>query len=606
MNLLLRSIRSVFALGLSLFALTSVRVQAHVGNHPSVHDTVAGIIERMKKEMPADQLREVTLAQVENFLTPKEREILANEHINFKVNVPVRVTVLHDAKLANDPFWLAERGFKATGVSVKEGKNVFDAWEKNFPAGEIGLGVHALTGSGNHYLVTLTPTNPTDKVEVTDLYPGNLRLAEFRSGVEPYVDQIDVLHSVPGELAGQTLIQVDADREEAAKLINIFRWTQYPATEKPDQIVLTWSDDPKTSQTIQWRTSTKIKKGFVSYAKKADFNRFNPRKPIRVAAVTTKLETPTLLNDPLVHRHTAVLRNLEPGTTYVYSVGDGSESGWTELAEFTTAPAGTQPFSFVYMGDAQNGLDRWGSLVHNAFRSRPDAAFYVMAGDIINRGAERNDWDSFFYNAAGIYDRRTLVPALGNHEYQGGSPRLYLEQFALPHNGPGTIPPECAYSFEYGNALFVVLDSNLSAKAQTQWLEERLSQTKATWKFAVYHHPAYSSGGNRDNLEVRTEWVPLFDKYHVDLALQGHDHAYLRTYPMKGNQRVADPKTGTIYIISVSGTKHYSQAKHDYTEFGMTNVSTYQVLDLQISGNRLIYRAYDTEGKLRDEFVIEK
>ena len=606
MNSSIKSFRPTAWLGLGLLAFAIHSTLAHVSNHPSVHDTVAGIIERMKKEMTADQLREVTLAQVERFLAPKEREILANEHIHFKVNVPVRVTVLHDAKLANDPFWLAERGFKATGVSVKEGKNVFDAWEKTFPAGEIGLGVHALTGSGNHYLVTLAPTNPTDKVEVTDLYPGNLRTTEFRSGVEPYVDQIDVLHSVPGELAGQTLIQVDADREEAAKLINIFRWTQYPATEKPDQIVLTWSDDPKTSQAIQWRTSTKIKRGFVSYAKKADFNRFNPRKPIRVAAVTTKLETPTLLNDQVVHRHTAVLRNLAPGTTYVYSVGDGSDGGWTELAEFTTAPAGTQPFSFVYMGDAQNGLDRWGSLVHNAFRSRPDAAFYVMAGDIINRGAERNDWDSFFYNAADIYDRRQLVPALGNHEYQGGAPRLYLEQFALPHNGPRTIPPECAYSFEYGNALFVVLDSNLSAKAQTQWLEEKLSQTKATWKFAVYHHPAYSSGGNRDNLEVRTEWVPLFDKYHVDLALQGHDHAYLRTYPMKGNQRVKDTKTGTVYIISVSGTKHYSQAAHDYTEFGMTNVSTYQVLDIQISGNRLVYRAYDTDGKLRDEFVIEK
>jgi hypothetical protein len=38
----------------------------------------------------------------------------------------------------------------------------------------------------------------------------------------------------------------------------------------------------------------------------------------------------------------------------------------------------------------------------------------------------------------------------------------------------------------------------------------------------------------------------------------------------------------------------------------MTNVSTYQVLDLQISGNRLVYRAYDIDGRIRDEFVIEK
>ena len=602
----MKHLRFKAALGFCLLTLAVSRLQAHVDSHPSVHDTVAGIIERMKKELSPEQLREITLAQVEKFLTPKEREILGTEHITFKVNVPVRVSILHDAKLGNDPFWLVERGFKATGVSVKEGKNIFEVWQKDFPAGQVGLGIHALTGSGNHYFVSLAPTKPGDKVEVGELYPGNLRVAEFRAGVEHYVDQIDTLKTVPPELEGQTLISVDSEREEDARLVNLFRWTPYPATEKPDQTVLTWSDDPRTSQAIQWRTSTKVKHGFVSYQRKPDFNRFNPRKPARVPAITTKLATPTLLNDPLVHRHTAVLRGLEAGTTYVYSVGDGSESGWTELAEFTTAPAGTQPFSFVYMGDAQNGLDRWGTLVHNAFRARPDAAFYVMAGDLVNRGAERDDWDSLFHNAAGIYDRRTLVPVIGNHECQGGRPRLYLEQFALPHNGPSTIEAKRAYSFDYGNALFVILDSNLPAKTQTKWLEEKLSQTKATWKFAVYHHPAYSSGGNRDNLEVRAEWAPLFDKYHVDLALQGHDHAYLRTYPMKGNQRVADPKTGTVYIISVSGTKHYAQAAHDYTEFGMTNVATYQVLDLQISGNRLVYRAYDIDGKLRDELVIEK
>jgi 3',5'-cyclic AMP phosphodiesterase CpdA len=349
-----------------------------------------------------------------------------------------------------------------------------------------------------------------------------------------------------------------------------------------------------------------VKSGYVQYLKKSDHERFNPRKPSRAAATTTKIETPLLLNDPVVLRHTAVLRGLSPGTTYVYSVGDGSADGWTGLSEFTTAPAGAQPFSFVYMGDAQNGLDRWGTLVHNAFRSRPDAAFYVMAGDIVNRGAERNDWDSLFRNAEGVYDRRQLVPAIGNHECQGGHPTLYLDQFALPRNGPAGLEPERAYSFEYANALFVILDSNLDPQKQAAWLEEKLSQTKATWKFVVYHHPAYSSGGNRDNEDVRAAWTPLFDKYHVDLALQGHDHAYLRTYPLKANKRVASPKDGTVYIISVSGTKMYKQEKHDYTEFGMTNVATYQVLDIQISGNRLVYRAYDIDGKLRDELVIEK
>ena len=102
------------------------------------------------------------------------------------------------------------------------------------------------------------------------------------------------------------------------------------------------------------------------------------------------------------------------------------------------------------------------------------------------------------------------------------------------------------------------------------------------------------------------DWTPLFDKYHVDLALQGHDHAYLRTYPMKDKKRVGSAAEGTIYLVSVSGTKFYEQGKHDYTEFGMTNVATYQLLDITIEEDRLVYKAYDIDGKVRDEFVIEK
>jgi len=225
----------------------------------------------------------------------------------------------------------------------------------------------------------------------------------------------------------------------------------------------------------------------------------------------------------------------------------------------------------------------------------------------VNRGNERWDWDHFFKNAEGVYENKQLVPAIGNHEDQGDEgPWMYLELFDLPDNGPVGVTPERAYSFEYSNALFVVLDSNVHPADQVEWLDAQLANSDKTWKFAIYHHPAYSSGENRNNKEVRELWGALFDKYHVDLALQGHDHAYLRTFPMYNEQAVPTAAQGTIYIVSVSGTKHYDQGDFDYTEFGMTNVATYQVLDLRIDGNKLTYKAFDIEGKLRDEFVVEK
>jgi hypothetical protein len=92
----------------------------------------------------------------------------------------------------------------------------------------------------------------------------------------------------------------------------------------------------------------------------------------------------------------------------------------------------------------------------------------------------------------------------------------------------------------------------------------------------------------------------------VDLAMQGHDHAYLRTCPILDNRRVESPEEGTVYVVSVSGTKFYDQEDPWYEEFGMTKVATYQVLDLTIEGATMTYKAYDIDGKLRDQFVIKK
>lgn len=402
------------------------------------------------------------------------------------------------------------------------------------------------------------------------------------------------------------MIRTEAQSANDARLVEYFRWTQHVSTSQPDQLHLTWSGDPQTTQTFQWRTSPDVKQGALMYQKKALTNRFKPTPLDRVEAETRVMETPNIINDPVINLHKVELNGLEPDTTYVYSVGDGTEEGWIELQEFTTAPDKVKPFSFVYMGDAQNNLYRWGSLLQLAHRQRPDAAFYVMAGDLVDKGNDRDDWDGFWYNCDDIYAQKQLVPAIGNHENQGGHPTMYLEIMNLLENGPDDVEKERAYSFEYSNALFVVLDTNIDPKTQTAWLERTLAESTATWKFAIYHHPAYSSAPSRDNADIRKLWGDIFDKYHVDLALQGHDHAYLRTFPMKGAKRVGSPKEGTVYIVSVSGTKFYGQDKRDYTEFGMTNTPTFQALDLQINGDRLIYRAYDFKGDLRDELIIDK
>ena len=575
---------------------------AHVGLHPSVHDTVASIVERMRVELPAEKLTRLTVEEAHAFLSEEERHILGTEHITFQVNVPILLSVIKDASQQGEPFWLEDRGFEKTALTLVIREKPFEVWQKAFEAGPVGLGVNSISGSGDHYFVTMKPRQPGAGLEVTDIYPGQHTLGVLRPGERVYVSWADHLaEAVPAELEGQVLLRGDMNKRRDAKLTDIFRMTRYPATAQADQVTLTWSDNPQKTQAIQWRTSTEVPAGAVRYQKKGD-NEWR-----EVQARTEVLDNISTVNDRTNHRHTANLRGLQPYTEYAYEVGTGEDDGWQPGGTFRTAPDATIPFTFVYMGDAQNGLDTWGKLVQKAHQDAPDAAFYVMAGDLVNRGNERDDWDDFFHNAKGVFDHKALVPTPGNHEYQGTQgPWMYLALFDLLKNGPDTIDKELAYSFTYSNSLFVVLDSNLLPEDQAEWLDQELARSDATWKFVIYHHPLYSSGPRRDNPELRDIWGSIFDKHHVDLALQGHDHAYLRTYPMKDQQRVDSPAEGTIYIISVSGTKMYEQKDHDYIEVGFTNVATYQLLDIQIDGNKLTYTSYDIEGEVRDTFVIEK
>lgn len=77
---------------------------AHVGAHPSVHDTVAGVIERLKHSMPVESLGALTLEQVEGALTANEKHILATEYLSFEVNAAIDLYVVRDMRLNKEPY----------------------------------------------------------------------------------------------------------------------------------------------------------------------------------------------------------------------------------------------------------------------------------------------------------------------------------------------------------------------------------------------------------------------------------------------------------------------------------------------------------------------
>ena len=148
-----------------------------------------------------------------------------------------------------------------------------------------------------------------------------------------------------------------------------------------------------------------------------------------------------------------------------------------------------------------------------------------------------------------------------------------------------------------------MLDATSPIDAQTEWIEEQLKNSDATWKIAVFHFSPYN--WEEPYYDIQGAWVPLFDKYHVDMVFGGHLHYYMRTKPMKGGKVVSSYKDGTAYIISIGiPSKIRNYTDEPYAEVRLMEGQFYQYLN--INDNKLSYISVDSNGKIVDSFNLEK
>ena len=288
----------------------------------------------------------------------------------------------------------------------------------------------------------------------------------------------------------------------------------------------------------------------------------------------------------------ANLDRLRPGRTYYYFIG---HDGWdvkgnvTSVRSFTTAASRREPFTFTAFGDQGISYD---AVATTGLIRAQNPVFHLHAGDIsyaeggggglLTDNYDPRVWDSFFSQVEPVASSVPWQVAMGNHEIETWySPDGYggqFDRFALPQEN------KAYYSFTYGNVAVLSLDVNdvsnelpanlgYSGGKQTAWLDKQLAayRKRADIDFIVafFHHCAYctcdshsSEGG------ARTNWAPLFDKYSVDLVINGHNHIYERTDPIK-----AGAATGKAPI---GATVHAAQQGTTYITAGGAGVSLYE------------------------------
>jgi 3',5'-cyclic AMP phosphodiesterase CpdA len=406
--------------------------------------------------------------------------------------------------------------------------------------------------------------------------------------------------------------------------------TPPPTGAVPTRIILTWTGDPATTQAVTWRTEVPRQSPQAQFAKLDA----NPAFEKTATAIPGTGATENLGNGQTVDHYAANLQGLDPDTKYCYRVGDGKV--WSEWNVFRTAAAKPEPFRFIYVGDAQNSIKSlWSRAIRTAYATAPDARFIVHAGDLVAEGWDDRLWGEWCDALGFISAIVPSVPVPGNHDLhlrpvtagaEKNKPQLAVAppwrwHFALPTNGPdlaGSLASQ-SYYMDYQGVRFIVLDVNAFAsdgskpeaadnvrKQELAWLNKILANNPNRWTIVAQHQGIYSIAENRDYKEMRAALAPLYEKYGVDLVLQGHDHSYARSHKIAGGKIVEPSAAGVIYAISVSGPKMYKthEANRELMAKIIEQKQFYQVV--KISPESLVYKAYSIDGAVADQFELRK
>ncbi|MCX3059520.1 purple acid phosphatase family protein [Streptomyces beihaiensis] len=362
---------------------------------------------------------------------------------------------------------------------------------------------------------------------------------------------------------------------------------------------LQFGSDASREIVVSWHTTSSVSRPKVLLGTAAGgFGR-------QVAARTTTYRDAHSGTEVQIHH--AAVRGLRPDTDYVYAaVHDGAQA---ELGTVRTAPRGRAPFTFTSFGDQGTptlGRKNDAGVYVNDNLGSPFAGdttagveriaplFHLMNGDLCyaNLATDRvRTWSDWFETNTRSARHRPWMPAPGNHENELGNGPIgyaaYQSYFDLPDSGAHDELRGLWYAFTAGSVRVISLANDdvalqdggssyvhgYSGGAQRRWLETELAAARADadidWIVVCMHQVAISTADkfNGADLGVREQWLPLFDRYGVDLVVCGHEHHYERSHPIRGHQaddtrtpvpaatdtRTVDTTKGTVHMVIGGG-----------------------------------------------------
>ena len=371
--------------------------------------------------------------------------------------------------------------------------------------------------------------------------------------------------------------------------------------------------DSATSRTILWQSLSEEKDAFVEYKSSSHGKTLTQKE--RINDKFTDNGKTSLV-------HTVTLQDLQPGTEYEYRLGHGeSRSQWYK---FTTAKG--NKYKVLIFPDSQSAdYKNWENVAMPAWKKNQDAKFFMMIGDLVDNGEHDYQWNEWFSRIEPMITRIPVAPTLGNHEtytmdWKVRMPLAYLHYFQLPGGVPQKYQNQF-YSFDYGDVHFVVLNNLMWEMNQFQpnmladqraWFRKDMEQTKKKWKVVLMHRDIILYEFNRPGSHPErfddegVAFMPLFDRYGVDVVLTGHLHTYRNRGHIYNYRR---DSRGPLYLLTgvagdVQSKNLWKHSPYDVAAAPKPETSNYMVMEAE--ENQLKFSCYLPDGTKVDEAVVKK
>ena len=379
------------------------------------------------------------------------------------------------------------------------------------------------------------------------------------------------------------------------------------------------AQDNSTSRTIMWQSDNSEADAVIEY-------RLEGTEKTQTIGATDKAFTD---DGSTTYIHEATLTGLTPNTNYEYRVGYGTDrrSDWYRLET-----AGASVYDVLIYPDSQSGdYSQWEEIVKSSALRNPRTALYISMGDLVDNGEQAYQWLTWLNSIKPLSANVPLATTLGNHEmytldWKMREPYAYLNYFAVPPNG-NEIFNRRYYSYDFGDVHYVVLDTMLYESnhednhdthhpdlydVQVQWLRQDLMANTKKWIVVLMHRDPFQYAFDRSDAnravgfdDEGVLFMPIFDEFNVDLVLSAHLHSYRNRGHVRNFERDA---SGPLYILTgIAGDARRPKWKqHPLDVYVAPDRDKNNYMTMTVTPNKLIVKAFLTDGTQLDESVIEK